>query len=123
MMKPNGNRVKYVYVYKQSDMHRALNFCPDHNYPKLRSREGLTVLIYILCSVASHREEDNDLVVLKAGIDITSASTDPCCCTKYYVTTVLEFQVYCEKYKFICRNTGFIVMNSSYTACCCTAIP
>ena len=101
----------------------ALDFCPDHNYPKLKSREGLTVLIYILCSVASHREEDNDLVVLKAGIDITSASTDPCCCTKYYVTTALEFQGYYEKYKFICRNTEFIVMNFSSTTCCCTAIP
>ena len=66
--------------------------------------------------MASHREEDNDLVVLKAGIDITSASDAACCCTKYYVTTVLEFQGYYEKYKFICRNTGFIVMNSQTLA-------
>ena len=73
--------------------------------------------------MASHREEDNDLVVLKAGIDITSASTDPCCCTKYYVTTVLEFQGYYEKDKFICRNAEFIVMNFSSTACCSIGIP
>ena len=49
--------------------------------------------------MASHREEDNDLVVLKAGIDITSASAAACCCTKYYVTTVVEFQGYYEKHK------------------------